>query len=110
MRASAHMQYVPSLQKPHESLASSDIIGCKDCGGGWVTIGSDILLSLANMAVKSVSIGIPASERCRFSSGAEGGELGECGRLRSDIRRASSKHSQLDPSVHFPHPIAVSVS
>jgi hypothetical protein len=56
---------------------------------------------------------MPASERCRLSSGeVEGGELGGSGRFKSlpaiDIPKDSSKHSHLVPKEHLPQPMGIS--
>jgi len=109
---SAQTQYVPSLQNPHGSLGGSDVIrGCVEEEN--VDGAGSLLLWEENIAVKSVSMTIPASDRCRFSSGDVGG--GDPGLLRSEdvagteTPRVSSRHWHRLPSVHLPQPIAISV-
>ena len=109
---SAQTQYVPSLQNPHGSLGGSDVIrGCIEDVN--VDGAGSLLLWEEKIAVKSVSMTIPASDLCRFSSGDVGG--GDPGLLRSEdvaateTPRVSSRHWHRLPSVHAPQPIAISV-
>lgn len=61
---------------------------------------------LEKNAVKSVSIA--ASDRALFSPGAVEGDVDRWGRFRSDdpivALSVASRHSHLEPRVHFPHP------